>query len=71
MLAPFLALTLNFNTVKKAVHLLLKKSFTVKLFSCQVRTKIYNSTGNVKYDSCKYTVLCAIFAVVCSLYNPF
>ena len=28
-----LALTLNFNTIKYAVHLPLEKSFTVKLFS--------------------------------------
>ena len=31
-----LALTLNFNTIKYALHLILKKSFTVKLFYCSI-----------------------------------
>ena len=31
-----MALTLNFNTIKYAVHLTLRKSFTVKLFYCRI-----------------------------------
>ena len=54
---PFLALTLNFNTIKYAVHLSLKKSFTVKLFSefvifnCSIKivfwqfVKVYTDEG--------------------------
>ena len=32
-----MALTLNFNTIKYAVHLTLRKSFTVKLFYCRIK----------------------------------